>query len=123
VAIELVRRTGCTVVGVDQGPEMLAVGRQRVAHAGLGDRISLVEAGAERLPFRDAEFAGLTYAYLLRFTSASAFRSSGGSSRPAGAGSAASWVEASARSPRSGRPTASRPLGGRRASARSGFAA
>jgi demethylmenaquinone methyltransferase/2-methoxy-6-polyprenyl-1,4-benzoquinol methylase len=67
VAIELARRTGCTVVGVDQSPEMLAVGRERVAHAGLGDRISLVEAGAERLPFRDAEFAGLTYAYLLRY--------------------------------------------------------
>jgi demethylmenaquinone methyltransferase / 2-methoxy-6-polyprenyl-1,4-benzoquinol methylase len=67
VAIELVRRTGCTVVGVDQSPEMLAVGRERVARAGLGDRIRLVEAGAERLPFRDAEFAGLTYTYLLRY--------------------------------------------------------
>jgi demethylmenaquinone methyltransferase/2-methoxy-6-polyprenyl-1,4-benzoquinol methylase len=46
---------------------MLAVAGERVAQAGLGDRISLVEAGAERLPFRDAEFAGLTYTYLLRY--------------------------------------------------------
>jgi demethylmenaquinone methyltransferase/2-methoxy-6-polyprenyl-1,4-benzoquinol methylase len=67
VAIELVRRTGCTVVGVDQSPEMLAVARERVARAGLGDRIRFLEASAEQLPFADAEFAGLTFAYLLRY--------------------------------------------------------
>jgi demethylmenaquinone methyltransferase / 2-methoxy-6-polyprenyl-1,4-benzoquinol methylase len=67
VAIELVRQTGCTVVGVDQSPEMLAVAQARVERAGLGDRISLVEAGAERLPFPDAEFDGLTFTYLLRY--------------------------------------------------------
>jgi demethylmenaquinone methyltransferase/2-methoxy-6-polyprenyl-1,4-benzoquinol methylase len=67
VAIELVRRTGCAVVGVDQSPEMLAVARMRIARAGPGDRIRLVEAGAERLPFADAEFAGLTFTYLLRY--------------------------------------------------------
>jgi demethylmenaquinone methyltransferase/2-methoxy-6-polyprenyl-1,4-benzoquinol methylase len=67
VAIELARRTGCTVVGVDQSPEMLVAARQRVARAGLGDRIRLVEASAEALPFSDAEFAGLTFTYLLRY--------------------------------------------------------
>jgi demethylmenaquinone methyltransferase / 2-methoxy-6-polyprenyl-1,4-benzoquinol methylase len=67
VAIELVRQTGCRVIGVDQSPEMLAVARERVARAGLGDRIRLVEAGAERLPFADAEFDGLTFTYLLRY--------------------------------------------------------
>jgi demethylmenaquinone methyltransferase/2-methoxy-6-polyprenyl-1,4-benzoquinol methylase len=67
VAIELVRQTGCTVVGVDQSPEMLAVARERVARAGLGDRIRLVEAGAERLPFADGEFDGLSFTYLLRY--------------------------------------------------------
>lgn len=67
VAIELVRQTGCTVVGVDQSPEMLAVAQARVARAGLSDRIRLVEAGAERLPFPDAEFDGLTFTYLLRY--------------------------------------------------------
>jgi demethylmenaquinone methyltransferase/2-methoxy-6-polyprenyl-1,4-benzoquinol methylase len=67
VAIELVRRTGCAVVGVDQSPEMLSVARVRVARAGLDDRIRFVEAGAERLPFPDAEFAGLTFTYLLRY--------------------------------------------------------
>jgi demethylmenaquinone methyltransferase/2-methoxy-6-polyprenyl-1,4-benzoquinol methylase len=67
VAIELVRRTGCSVVGVDQSPEMLAVARERIARAGLGDRIRLVDASAERLPFDDGEFDGLTFTYLLRY--------------------------------------------------------
>ena len=34
VAIELARRTGCTVVGLDQSDEMLTTGRQRVDRAG-----------------------------------------------------------------------------------------
>ena len=67
VAIELVRRTGCTVIGVDQSPEMLAVATERVERAGLGDRIRLVEASAEQLPFEDGEFDGLTFTYLLRY--------------------------------------------------------
>ena len=67
VALELVRQHGCSVVGIDRSPEMLAVARERVARAGLADRIRFVEAGAERLPFADAEFDGLTFTYLLRY--------------------------------------------------------
>ena len=67
VAIELVHRTGCTVVGLDQSPEMLAAGRGRVRAAGLADRIQLVEGSAEQLPFPDASFDGLTFTYLLRY--------------------------------------------------------
>jgi demethylmenaquinone methyltransferase / 2-methoxy-6-polyprenyl-1,4-benzoquinol methylase len=67
VAIELVRRTGCRVVGLDQSPEMLAEGRRRVADAGLADRIELVEGTAERLPFDDASFDAVTFTYLLRY--------------------------------------------------------
>ena len=63
VALELVRRTGCSVVGVDQSPEMLAEARRRIA----GDRITFVEASAQELPFDDASFDGLTAAYLLRY--------------------------------------------------------
>ena len=62
VALELVRQKGCSVVGVDQSPEMLAEARQRV-----GDRVRLVEASAQELPFEDASFDGLTAAYLLRY--------------------------------------------------------
>jgi demethylmenaquinone methyltransferase/2-methoxy-6-polyprenyl-1,4-benzoquinol methylase len=67
VAIELARRTGCRVVGLDQSAEMLAVGRERVAAAGLADRIELVEGRAEALPFPDASFAAVTFTYLLRY--------------------------------------------------------
>jgi len=67
VAIELVRRHGCSVVGIDQSPEMLAEGRSRVEAAGLSDRIELVEGRAEELPFEDAAFDGLTFTYLLRY--------------------------------------------------------
>jgi demethylmenaquinone methyltransferase/2-methoxy-6-polyprenyl-1,4-benzoquinol methylase len=65
VAIELAQRTGCTVVGVDQSPEMLAAGRERVRRAGL--ELELVEGRAEALPFPDASFDALTFTYLLRY--------------------------------------------------------
>jgi demethylmenaquinone methyltransferase / 2-methoxy-6-polyprenyl-1,4-benzoquinol methylase len=67
VAIELVRRTGCRVVGLDQCPEMLAEGRRRVVEADLADRIELVEGTAVRLPFDDASFDAVTFTYLLRY--------------------------------------------------------
>ena len=67
VAIELARRTGCSVVGVDQSREMLAAGRLRIARAGLAGRIELREAEAERLPFEDASFDAVTFTYLLRY--------------------------------------------------------
>jgi demethylmenaquinone methyltransferase/2-methoxy-6-polyprenyl-1,4-benzoquinol methylase len=67
VAIELARHSGCRVVGLDQSGEMLAEGRRRIEAAGLGDRIELVQGEAERLPFDDASFDGLTFTYLLRY--------------------------------------------------------
>ena len=62
VARELIRRHGCTVVGVDQSPEMLAEARRR-----LGSGVELVEGKAEELPFPDASFDALTFTYLLRY--------------------------------------------------------
>jgi demethylmenaquinone methyltransferase/2-methoxy-6-polyprenyl-1,4-benzoquinol methylase len=70
VAIELVRRHGCSVVGLDQSAEMLAAGRERVAAAGLADRISLESGRAEELPFEDGAFDHLTFTYLLRYVDA-----------------------------------------------------
>jgi demethylmenaquinone methyltransferase / 2-methoxy-6-polyprenyl-1,4-benzoquinol methylase len=67
VAIELARRTGCSVVGLDQSAEMLVAGNERVATAGLEQRIRLVQGNAEALPFEDGEFAALTFTYLLRY--------------------------------------------------------
>jgi demethylmenaquinone methyltransferase/2-methoxy-6-polyprenyl-1,4-benzoquinol methylase len=67
VAIELARRYGCSVVGVDQSPEMLAEGEARVEVAGLSPLIRLQTARAEELPFPDASFDALTFTYLLRY--------------------------------------------------------
>jgi len=62
VARELIRQKRCTVVGLDQSPEMLAEARRR-----LGPDVALVEAAADDLPFPDAEFDALTFTYLLRY--------------------------------------------------------
>ena len=61
VAAELLRR-GFRVTGLDQSAEMLYVARRR-----FGDRVPLVEASAEALPFADASFDHLTFTYLLRY--------------------------------------------------------
>ena len=62
VTRELIRQKRCTVVGLDQSPEMLAEARRR-----LGPDVTLVEAAADDLPFPDAEFDALTFTYLLRY--------------------------------------------------------
>jgi len=67
VAIELVRQKDCFVVGVDQSPEMLAVGRSRVLLAGAAAQVRLQEADARSLPFEDGQFDALTFTYLLRY--------------------------------------------------------
>ena len=67
VARELVKRKGCTVVGLDQSPEMLAEARRRLLLAGETKRVRLVEASAQELPFENESFDGLTGAYLLRY--------------------------------------------------------
>jgi demethylmenaquinone methyltransferase / 2-methoxy-6-polyprenyl-1,4-benzoquinol methylase len=65
VAAELAR-SGCSVVGLDQSPEMLAAAAQRFAGAD-GDRVELIEGEAEALPFANASFDALTFTYLLRY--------------------------------------------------------
>jgi demethylmenaquinone methyltransferase/2-methoxy-6-polyprenyl-1,4-benzoquinol methylase len=62
VALELIRRKGCRVVGLDQSPEMLAEARRRVP-----PDVELVEADADHLPFSDGSFDALTFTYLLRY--------------------------------------------------------
>jgi demethylmenaquinone methyltransferase/2-methoxy-6-polyprenyl-1,4-benzoquinol methylase len=62
VARELIAENGCTVVGLDQSPEMLAEARRR-----LPEDVKLIEGRAEQLPFPDATFDALTFTYLLRY--------------------------------------------------------
>jgi demethylmenaquinone methyltransferase / 2-methoxy-6-polyprenyl-1,4-benzoquinol methylase len=68
VAEALVRRYGCSVVGLDQSPEMLAGAQAKLeADAELASRVELIRGEAESLPFTDAEFDHLTFTYLLRY--------------------------------------------------------
>ena len=68
VARQLVRRYGCTVVGLDQSRDMLDGARSALAgRPELAGRIELVEGEAERLPFADSEFDHLTFTYLMRY--------------------------------------------------------
>lgn len=62
VARELLATKGCTVVGLDQSPQMLAEARRR-----LPADVKLIEARAEQLPFPDGAFDALTFTYLLRY--------------------------------------------------------
>ena len=59
---DLLLRCGHSVTGLDQSSDMLAVARSR-----FGDRVELVQASAETLPFDDASFDHLTFTYLLRY--------------------------------------------------------
>ena len=65
VAAELRGRADCTIVGLDQSPEMLAAARTRFASDGA--RVELIEGQAEELPFADESFDALTFTYLLRY--------------------------------------------------------
>ena len=67
VAAELISRADCSVVGIDQSPEMLAAARARFAASERGARVELIQGQAEALPFEDASFDALTFTYLLRY--------------------------------------------------------
>src|SRR5437764_7604858 len=68
VASDLVRSGAGEVVGLDQSEQMLSGARARLErNPELARRISLVQGEAERLPFADASFDGLTFTYLLRY--------------------------------------------------------
>jgi demethylmenaquinone methyltransferase / 2-methoxy-6-polyprenyl-1,4-benzoquinol methylase len=67
VALQLARRSGARVVGLDLTPAMLRQGVDNVAAAGESGRIQLVLGRGEQLPFPDACFDALTFTYLLRY--------------------------------------------------------
>ena len=67
VAIELAGRGARRVVAVDLTEPMLRRGQGNVAAAGLTGRVDFTLGQAERLPFRDSCFDGLTFTYLFRY--------------------------------------------------------
>jgi demethylmenaquinone methyltransferase/2-methoxy-6-polyprenyl-1,4-benzoquinol methylase len=58
--------TDATVTGLDPSRNMLAVGREKLVAKSLDGRVTLVEGDAERLPFDDASFDGITMAFGIR---------------------------------------------------------
>jgi demethylmenaquinone methyltransferase/2-methoxy-6-polyprenyl-1,4-benzoquinol methylase len=54
------------VVGLDPSRGMLDVGQAKVAAANLSERIELIEGDAEKLPFEDDSFDGVTIAFGIR---------------------------------------------------------
>lgn len=66
VAVLLARR-GHRVVALDLTEAMLAQAARRLESLGLQDRVHLVRADAQKLPFADAAFDALTFTFLLRY--------------------------------------------------------
>lgn len=62
----LCARHARTVVGADISEGMLAHGRAKVRRAGLEQRVELVRAAAEALPFPDGHFDAVTVAFGVR---------------------------------------------------------
>ena len=55
-SIELARRFGCTIYAIDMDKNALIKARENVAAAGLQDKIQVLEANANKLPFADNAF-------------------------------------------------------------------
>ncbi|HEY2542569.1 MAG TPA: class I SAM-dependent methyltransferase [Gaiellaceae bacterium] len=52
-ALVLAAEYGCTILGVERAEEFVTAGRERIAKAGLGDRIEIVEGDASAYPLED----------------------------------------------------------------------
>jgi demethylmenaquinone methyltransferase / 2-methoxy-6-polyprenyl-1,4-benzoquinol methylase len=67
VALMLSERTRASITGVDLTEQMLRRGRERIIRRGKDERIRLLLARGEQLPFPDATFDAVTFTYLLRY--------------------------------------------------------
>lgn len=66
LAINLVKTGASRIVGLDISEGMLAVGRKKIAQKGLSDKIEMVQADSEALPFEDNTFDAITVAFGVR---------------------------------------------------------
>jgi demethylmenaquinone methyltransferase/2-methoxy-6-polyprenyl-1,4-benzoquinol methylase len=67
VTQRLAKMTAAHIVGLDLSQAMLARGQRNITRSSLDERVSLVRARGEELPFADASFDALTFTYLLRY--------------------------------------------------------
>ncbi len=66
MAIGAVRLNPDQITGVDISTGMLEIGRKKILDRGLADRITLVEAACEALPFQDSSFDAAMVAFGVR---------------------------------------------------------
>jgi demethylmenaquinone methyltransferase/2-methoxy-6-polyprenyl-1,4-benzoquinol methylase len=69
VTKRIAKKTSARIIGADLSEDMLRAGQENVRRSHLEDRIALVLARGEQLPFPDATFDALTFTYLLRYVS------------------------------------------------------
>jgi demethylmenaquinone methyltransferase/2-methoxy-6-polyprenyl-1,4-benzoquinol methylase len=67
VALAIARHSPASIVGVDLSLPMLAQGLRNVREAERDAQVRLLAARAEQLPFDDASFDAVSFAYLLRY--------------------------------------------------------
>ncbi|MCY4262202.1 MAG: bifunctional demethylmenaquinone methyltransferase/2-methoxy-6-polyprenyl-1,4-benzoquinol methylase UbiE [Candidatus Dadabacteria bacterium] len=69
VAIEVARKhPESRTVGVDPSMNMLRIGKKKIAEQNLSEKIRLVSAAAENLPFSEKQFSSVTIAFGIRNT-------------------------------------------------------
>ncbi len=66
LAILMAQTNAPRIIGIDISSGMLEVGRKKVAHAKLSERIELTQADSENLPFEDNTFDAITVAFGIR---------------------------------------------------------
>lgn len=65
--INMAKKTAATkLVGLDISEGMLSVGRKKISTDGLDDRIEMVQADSENMPFQDNSFDAITVAFGVR---------------------------------------------------------
>ena len=66
LAIMMSETNASKITGLDISSGMLEVGKQKVKHAGLDERIEMVLGDSEKLPFEDNSFEAITVSYGVR---------------------------------------------------------
>ncbi|MBN2682975.1 MAG: bifunctional demethylmenaquinone methyltransferase/2-methoxy-6-polyprenyl-1,4-benzoquinol methylase UbiE [Bacteroidales bacterium] len=66
LAIKAAKKTSAEILGIDISKEMLEIGKKKVEKLGLQNRISLLEADAENLPFQNDSFDAVMVSFGVR---------------------------------------------------------
>ena len=64
--INLAKSGATKLVGLDISEGMLSVGRKKIKSGGLEDRIEMIQADSEAMPFEDSSFDAITVAFGVR---------------------------------------------------------